>query len=91
MSVGGNFINILRVNFLYNFFAKSQNLTRKSCQKKTFVRKFREYDVDEIDHRCCLGWSTVVFFVIKFNLQNFIYILNIGSSQTKAQCFSTFS
>jgi len=31
---GVNFINVLRANFSYEFFAKShQNVTRKSCQK----------------------------------------------------------
>jgi len=48
-----NFINILRTNFSYirrlfgSFFLRTY--VRKKAAKKTFVRKIRTYNVDEID------------------------------------------
>ena len=50
---GPNFINILHTRFSFRKFVQSQNVTRK----KTFVRKMRVFNVDEIDtwaqfHQC---------------------------------------
>ncbi len=36
---GVNFINIFRAFFCTKFWRQSQNVTRKSCQNVTFVRK----------------------------------------------------
>jgi len=45
-----NFINVLRAIFCTNFSPKPK-LNKKKLPKKTFVRKIRVYNVDEIDCR----------------------------------------
>ncbi len=44
-NIGVNFINILRTNFSY---------VRKKAAEKTFVRKIRAYNVDQIDTKSLL-------------------------------------
>jgi len=43
-------LGLISSTFYAQIFCQSQNVTRKSCQpKKTFIRIFRAYNVDEID------------------------------------------
>jgi len=46
--------------FFVRKFVQSQNVTRK----KTFVRKIRAFNVDEIDSRCAKETSTFVNFAV---------------------------
>ncbi len=86
LTPGVNFINMLRMNFLYKHHFGSffyVHVTRKSCQNTTFVRKIHTFNVDEIDFSSFI--KMIFSFTMSTTSTNEICIESLSNNHTWAQ------
>jgi len=79
-----NFINVNAHVFCMKFWRQSWNISRKSCQKRTFVRKICTFNVDEID-----TWSVSIQMEKHEQMNSKSFWIKARTSSKTGHCFGS--